>query len=717
MDRAALDALLRPRSVAVVGASDRGNVGGRIFRNMRASGFGGPVWPVNPGHGKVGGVRCWPDIASLPETPDCVALAVPHGALFGPLEAAAARGVPAAVVVADGFADAGTAAGRRRQDRLIALARSHGMAVSGPNSMGIIGLAHPFAAAFTNLPKGLRRGGISVVSQSGGLINATLELGLNRGLGFNYVISGGNEAVVSSADYIEWLAGDAGTSVIVNIIEGVDDGRAYRTALARAAARKPVVVLKLGRTDAGRAAAIAHTGSLAGSEAAYEAVFRECGAAQVATIDAMIESASLLSSMRPPRGDRVFVFSVSGGASVLAGDLAREVGLKLPPLSRKTSRALGRILGVNKAFTNPMDVVGAPRLVAGDNLTRCLRVLDRDPGVDAAALVMVVQREVSESHRVLHRQFHDLAPRLKTPVAMVSEMTWHPGERPDGGGPPVAGTLDDGLGALKHVIDHAAYRRRAVTAPPPPKRLGPPLAWEPPAGRPLTEAESAALLADRGLPFARWEFAGSAGAAARAAARIGFPVAVKGVAEGLAHKTEAGAVRLGLESAAAVRRACAEIATALPRDGAKARSRGFLVQEMVAGGVEMIVGAKADPQFGPLVLVGAGGTLAELADDVAVALAPVGRREAAAMIGRLKASKMLSGWRGAPAADRTALAGLVSSLSRFAARSAGKIAEIDLNPVMVLPRGRGVRIVDALIVPEGARAPAPPRPAKPRRRR
>lgn len=699
MELTALDALLRPRSVAVVGASDRGSVGGRIFRNMRASGFKGPIWPINPNHEWVGDVRCWPDIESLPKTPDCVAIAVPEAAVFEPLEAAAARGVPAAVVVADGFADAGTAAGRRRQARLSALAHSHGMAISGPNSMGIVGLAHPFAAAFTNLPKGLRRGGVSVVSQSGGLINAVLELALNRGLGFNYLISGGNEAAVGSADYIGWLADDPGTSIIVNIIEGVSDGRAYRRALARAAAKKPVVVLKLGRTEAGRAAALAHTGSLAGSEAAYRSVFRECGAAHVTTVDAMIESACLLSTLPPPRGDRVFVFSVSGGASVLAGDLARKAGLKLPPLSRKTSAALGRILGVDRAFTNPMDVVGAPRLVAGDNLTRCLRVLDRDPAIDAVALVMVVQREVSESHRVLHRQFHDLAPRLKTPVAMVSEMTWHPSEAPAAGGPPIAGTLDHGLRALKHAINHAAYRRRAAKAAPGPKRLGAPLALDLPVGRPLTEPESAALLEDWGLPFARWEFATSTEAAARAATRIGFPVAVKGVTEGLAHKTEAGVVHLGLRSGAAVRRACAAISNAFPRAGGKAGNRGFLVQEMVAGGVEMILGAKDDPQFGPLVLVGAGGTLAELVDDVEVALAPVGHREAAAMIGRLKAAKLLRGWRGAPPCDYAALARLVASLSRFAARSAGKIAEIDLNPVMVLPKGQGVRIVDALVVP------------------
>ena len=698
-DRTALDRLLKPRSVAVIGASDRPNVGGRIYRNMLASGFAGPVWPVNPNYQTVGGARCWPDVESLPDTPDCVAIAVPCNAVFEPFEAAVRRGVAAAVVVAEGFADHNSTAGRARQRKLRHLAEMSGMAVNGPNCMGIVGLKHPLATAFTNMPAGLRKGGVSVVSQSGGLLNATMELGINRGLGFNYLISAGNEAVVTGADYIAWLADDPGTSVIVNIIEGVRDGRAYRGALAAAVAKKPVVVLKLGRSDAGREAAIAHTGSLAGNEAAFEAVLAECGVAQVETIDAMIETASLFSTAKLPAGDHVFVFSVSGGAAVLSGDLARKAGLNLVPLSRATSDALGKILGVSKAFRNPMDVVGAPRLVAGDNLTRCLRVLDRDPGIDAIAFVLVVQKKLSDSHRVLHEQFHALAPRMKTPVLMVSEMTWHPAETPATGGPPVAGTLDDGLLALRQLIDHAQYRRRAAKRPPGPKRAPKPRTLVLPAARPLTEPESAELLEAAGLPFASWQFAASANAAARAAKRIGFPVAIKAVAKGLAHKTDAGGVRLGINSLAEVRRACTAIKKASAKATPDAALQGFMVQEMVAGGVEMILGARIDPQFGPLVMVGAGGTLAEIAADTALALAPVTKGEALSMIRRLKVRKLLRGYRGAAPADVAALADAVVGLSRFAAASDGKIAEIDLNPVMVLPKGEGVRIVDALVVP------------------
>ncbi|MDH3240038.1 MAG: acetate--CoA ligase family protein [Alphaproteobacteria bacterium] len=700
MKDSALDPLLKPRSVAVVGASDRGNVGGRIYRNMVASGFQGPIWPVNPRYRTVGGQTCYPDIAALPQTPDCVAIAVPYTAVFQPFEDAARCRVPAAVVVAEGFADHNTKAGRARQERLQRIAAEARMVVNGPNCMGILGLGNPLATAFTNLPKGLKAGGVSVVSQSGGLINATMELGINRGLGFNYLISAGNEAVVTSADYISWLADDPKTSVIVNIVEGVKDGRAYGAALAKATARKPVVTLKLGRTEAGRQAAVAHTGSLAGPDAAFDALCKEYGVARVTTIDAMIESASLLSKAKLPKGERVFVFSVSGGAAVLSGDLAHGAGLALPPLSRATSDKLGKILGVSRAFANPMDVVGAPRLVAGDNLTQCLRVLDRDPAIDAIAFVLVVQRELSASHQVLHDQFHDLAPRLKTPVVMISEMTWHPKDPPAPDGPPVAWTLDDGLAALRQLIDYGAARRRRAkrtAASHKPRRAASKPSSLP--DRTMTEPESATVLEKAGLRFAPWAFAETPAGAVAAARRIGYPVAVKAVAPGLAHKTEAGGVRLGIASAAGLRRACKEIAGDLSRRAPKSPLAGFVVQQMVTGGIEMILGVKNDPQFGPLVMVGAGGVLAELAADTQLAPAPVGRAQARDMIRRLKADRLLAGHRGAPAADRTALVDALVRLSRFAATHEGSIAEVDLNPVMVLPRGQGVRIVDALIVP------------------
>jgi len=326
--------------------------------------------------------------------------------------------------------------------------------------MGLIGLKAKFATAFTNLPKGLVTGSVSVVSQSGGLLNAVIELGHNRTLGFNYLLSAGNEAVVSSADFIDFLADDPGTSVILNIVEGIKDGDRYRQALSRAVTRKPVIVLKLGRTDAGRGAALAHTGNLAGKQAIYDGVFKESGATQVRTIDELIETAAFFSRVKPPKGDRIFVFSVSGGATVLAGDLAQDAGLNMPPISRKTDRALQKILEVEHPFQNPMDVVGAPRLAKGDNLTRVLNVLKADPNYDLIAFVMVAQRELSESHRRLQEQYQAVAEKSAKPIVLISEMNWQPAERPTLDGPFISGTLDLGMKALKNLVDFGAHQRQ-----------------------------------------------------------------------------------------------------------------------------------------------------------------------------------------------------------------------------------------------------------------
>ena len=699
MDKSALDALLIPRSAAVVGASPRPNVGGRMLRNMIRCGFAGPLYPVNPGYTEVDGAACYPDIDALPEIPDCIAIAVPFGKVFEPLEAAAKRGIKAAVVVAEGFADAATDEGRARQARLTAIAREYGMAISGPNSMGLVGLKAGLGAAFTNLPDGLAAGGVSLVSQSGGLLNATVELGHNRTIGFNYLLSGGNEAVVTSADYIDWLAIDPGTSVIMNILEGARDGRRYRAAIARAVTKKPVVLLKLGRTDAGRAAALAHTGSLAGDNAAYEALARDYPIALVRTIDEMIETAKLFDRMTRPAGDRVFLFSVSGGATVLAGDLARDSGINLPPIGAATNKALQDILEVDHPFHNPMDVVGAPRLAKADNLTRCLDVLLADDDFDAIAFVMVAQRSITESHQIMHDQYEAVMARPQKspgkPIVMMSEMNWQPAERPALDAPYIAGTLDHGLRALARLIEFSAYQKNAE----PLVEGAAPMDLHITDGEALTEVRSAAILEPLGLPFARHAFAANEADVIEKAGEIGFPVALKIVSSDIPHKTEMGGIRLNLTDRKAVEEAYDDLKKSMSVQKPDARIDGVIVQEMITGGLEIILGMILDPQFGPLMMVGAGGTLTELIEDRAVGFAPLSHAAAAAMIDELRIAKLLDGWRGGTRLDRGALADALVTLSDFAARTDGQIAAIDLNPVIVLPEGHGVRIVDALIVP------------------
>lgn len=695
MEKTALDALLKPRSAAVVGASPKQNVGGRIYRNMIRCGFEGPLYPVNPGYDEINGTACYSDVDSLPDTPDCVILAVPYTNVFEPLEAAARRGVKAAVVVAEGFNDAATDEGRARQTRLINITEENGMAISGPNCMGLIGLKAGLGAAFTNLPDGLVTGGVSLVSQSGGLLNATIELGHNRTIGLNYLLSGGNEAVVTSADFIDWLADDPGTSVIINILEGARDGRRYREAIGRALAKKPVVLLKLGRTETGRAAALAHTGSLAGENAAYEALQRDYPLAITTTIDEMVETAMLFDRIPRPVGNRLFLFSVSGGATVLAGDLARDAGLHMPAIGVATNKALQEILEVDHPFQNPMDVVGAPRLAKGDNLTRCLDVLLADDDYDLITLVMVAQRDITDSHQVLHDQYEQVMARANKPIVLVSEMNWQPRERPAYDSPYIAGTLDDGMRAIKRLIDYGAFEKTgADPAPASPA----PLALPDRRNQILTEHECAGFLESQGLPFARHVLAKSAAKAAENAAKLGFPVALKISSPNIPHKTEAGGIRLNLTSGDAVENAYGEIMTAVQAASPDAVIDGVIVQEMISDGVEFILGMTFDPQFGPLVMVGAGGTLTELISDRAVGFPPLSPDKAAAMIDGLRVSQLLDGWRGGPKLDKAALVHTLITLSDIATATDGQITAIDLNPVIVLPQGQGVRIVDALIV-------------------
>lgn len=684
--------LLAPGAIAVVGANDKGNVGARALRNALAAGFTGPLYPVNPNYKTIEGLDCYPSLDALPQVPDVVVVAVPVRAALDVLADAAAASIPAAVCFSEGFSDAGTDAGMERHRRLITFAGDCGMAISGPNSMGILSLRRGFAANFMNLPKGLKPGGLSIISQSGGLINALCELGRNRDIGFNYLISAGNEAVVNGADYLDWLAADDDTNAIIAIVEGVKDGAAFRRALTAATARKPVVLLKLGRSALGQSATLAHTGSLAGQDAAFRALATQCGAIMADTLDSALEIAACLGAAPLPAGDRVVIFSTSGGATVLTTDLGVAAGLNFPPLNEATNRALQEILEVARPFTNPFDVVGNPRIVKGDNMTRCLNALIADDDVDAIGFVLVMQRDPSPQRQKLLDQIAAVAATTAKPIMVLPEMTMHWRDMPPTAGVPITGTLGDGLSALRALVDYAAFHRRPQAAPDPAPA---PLALIVKPGRSvLTEVESKAALGAAGLPVTREHLATSADEAADAARDIGFPVALKVQAPDLVHKTEAGGIALNLGDADAVRDAFARLATACP-----GTIDGILVQEMVRGGCEVFLGMHRDAALGPVIVLGPGGIHVDLfAEAMSLRLPPFAPGDGEALLNQaLAVEKLLQGFRGAPAADRAALVRLIHDFARFIAATGDAVAAIDLNPVMVLPDGQGAKIVDATI--------------------
>src|SRR6266446_6426734 len=347
-----VEALLKPRSIALVGVSPKGGAGANILNSGQRFDFSIPTWPVNPNYDEIAGHRCYQSLADLPIVPDCVVVALPADAVTDVVREAASLGVRSAYVVSEGFADAADEQGRARQARLAEIARAANMALAGPNCMGIASLNYRFAATMADIPKEALSGGISLVSQSGGLMNSFAELATNRGIGVNYLVSSGNEAVLEMADYIEYLADDPETRVIACIMEGARNGRRFRAAVERASRKKPLVVLKLGRSAFGQRATLAHTGTLAGKHEAFAALFRQNGVALVQSIDALVETAALFDLAPLPHGDRVVMMTVSGGATSLIGDLGEEAGLNFLPIRESTNARIQSILGVERAFGN-----------------------------------------------------------------------------------------------------------------------------------------------------------------------------------------------------------------------------------------------------------------------------------------------------------------------------------------------------------------------------
>jgi acetate---CoA ligase (ADP-forming) len=695
-----ITSLLRPRSIALVGVSTRGGAGANILKSGQRFGFTVPVWPVNPNCDEINGHRCYKSLRDLPATPDCVVIAVPAEVVLDVFDEAASAGIRAAFVVSEGFADAATDEGRARQTRLVTLARAKGMALAGPNCMGLASLSYRFAATMADIPAQAEAGGISLVSQSGGLINACAELAANRGIGLNYLISSGNEALLEMADYVDHLADDPATKVIACIMEGAKDGRRFRAAVECATRKKPMVVLKLGRSEFGQHATLAHTGTLAGRHEAFAALFRQNGVAMVQSIDALVETAALLDLAPLPAGDRVLMMTVSGGATSLVGDLGEAVGLNFRPISEATNARVQRILGVERAFGNPLDTVGLPRLRRDGNMSAVMQAMLDDADIDLIGLVLGMRADGWDSHQELIDRM--AAASAHKPLLVVSFMSnsltryWRGYARARG--LPLVEDIERGLQAVRHLVDYAEFRRRTERLQPvaaaPTARLD---IGAPPAGRVLTEAESKKILARAGLPVTRESLARDPAEAVRIAAEIGGKVALKIQSRDIAHKSDVGGVYLGAGTPAEIEQAATKVLGNARKNCPDATIDGILVQEMVEDGVEIILGMTYDETFGPLILCGAGGVTVDVFKDAAVGLPPLATEDIRHMLGGLKVSRLLDAFRGAPPRDLDALVECCRRFAEFVVATDGQFAAIDLNPVFVCTRGRGVRIADALI--------------------
>jgi acyl-CoA synthetase (NDP forming) len=675
--------LLDPVSIAIVGASERAKWATQIFQNLRAFGYAGKIYPVNPRLAQVWGSACFPDLASLPEPPQHALVIVPAPAVQGVIETGVKAGLKSATIYASQIGEGEDPQIVARGTALKALIEASGLLVCGPNCMGANALRERyFGYPNTELCQ-LTPGSVALVTQSGGTLQYLGQAGAQRGIKFNYMISSGNEINLDLADYVNFLVEDPHTRVITLFIEGIRRPHAFMAAAAKAlAAGKPIIAIKTGRSQKSRDSARSHTGAVAGDFAAFTAMCERYGIISCPTLDDMVEMTLAFQSGRLPKGPRVGWVTTSGGTVDLLYDYLDQMGgTTAPDFAPATKETIRPLVSPELALKNPLDA-GNPGGEA-ESAALC-RAIAADPQVDMLAWGSTLPSgKRSRDPTLLRGVLESTDKPVIAFVRMNFPIDQQAVEFQEQVGFPYLQGLPETVRALAALTFYGARRGRAIAPLPPPRG----------SAETLQGAALAAALARHGLTPPRSAQAGSPREAAATAARIGFPVALKISSAQISHKTEVGGVRLNLQSPEEVERAAHALAAALGKVAPPARLDGFLVQEMVAG-VEIIVGARQDPLFGPLLVVGAGGILVELVEDVACRLLPVGPQDARQMIGELKVARLLAGFRGRPAADVDALIVAICGLSDFYLEHRHLLGDLEINPLIVLPQGHGVRSVD-----------------------
>ena len=693
--RSGLDALFNPRSVAIIGASDDPTrIGGRPLRYLKESGFRGALWPVNPRRDRVQGLEARPHIADVPGAIDVAIVAVSATKVLETIEACAEHGVAAAVVFTSGFAET-DAGGAARQRRMSEIARSSGMRILGPNCLGVYNAASGFFATFTTTLDIYRPrpGPVAIVSQSGAYGSHLGLLARQRRIEVGLWVTTGNECDVTVSECIAWMAQRPEIDVVAAYAEGIRDGDALLASFDAARARgKRVFFTKTGRSETGAEAVRSHTASLAGADAVFGSMLAQAGIVRTGSTEEMLDAAYAASFGALPSNRRVGLMTISGGAGVMMADEAAAQGLEVAPMPDEAQRRLKEMLSFCTP-RNPVDITGqvfnAPRLV-GAFLDSMLDEGDYGAIVTFFTYVASVEFMAQPTLDAIAgaRERHPDRPILMVMVGSDEAVARYEALNVPVFEDPVRAVR--AVSALARVREGLARRpgARADTAGRPP--------GEPYTGGRLDEREALGLLESWGIPVVDARVACSAEEAARGAGTIGTPIAMKILSPDIAHKTEAGGVALGIAPENAAQEHDALVARAREHD-ADAEIRGTLIAPMVRG-VECILGVRRDPVFGPVVMAGSGGVLAEVISDVSFRKAPIDHAEAKRMIAELAGARVLEGARGRPRCDIDALAAAVAALSRFAAAHAEVVESVDVNPFVVLPEGEGGLAVDALIV-------------------
>jgi acyl-CoA synthetase (NDP forming) len=703
-----LERFFTPRSIAVIGASQEvETISGQPLKHLQSHGYRGRLYPVNPRYREVGGLPCYPSLTAVPDTPDLALVLVNATRVPDILRECGRKGVPYVVIFSSGFSEVG-GAGIALQEELVRIAREFDIGVVGPNCQGMINIADRVYAGFGSIfNSDYEPGAVSMVSQSGGFGYSVMNLSSKEGgLSFRQMITTGNEIGVSTLDFIDYFVRDPDTHVIAAYVEGLRDARRLIEVGEKAlSAGKPILMWKVGNTEHGQRAAASHTANLGGSMALYRAAFRQTGIIRIEDIQDLVDYGRAFRSGRLPEGNRLAIITVSGGAGILMTDECIAGGVMLAKLEASTLEKLRAFVPSFGSLLNPIDVTAA---IFNDTtlMNRALQALVDDPNVDSIALISAsLQGDLA---RDIAREVVAVAERTSKTIVLCwsarDELAKEAYALLDGARLPHYKSPVRCARVLVALTSYAQARRRHAAR----REDAPPLTLERSHAKgivssataaALTEFDSKRVLAEYGIPVTREALARSVDEAQAAGDEIGYPVALKVQSSDIAHKTEAKGVRLGIRDGAELKAGYEEVLANARAHSPGPTIAGVLVQEMVAGGVEVILGVTNDASFGPAILLGLGGIFAEVLHDVTFRHAPVTAASAREMIEEIRGYALLNGARGRPPADVDALADAIVRLSALAIDLQESLAELDVNPLFVRERGRGVIAADALIKP------------------
>jgi acetate---CoA ligase (ADP-forming) len=702
--------LLSPKSLCIVGAAADETIRGRLTKQLIGHGFDGPIYPVTRSQSEVLGHKAYKSVADIPEAVDLAVIVVPAAHVISTIEQCGAKGIPAAVIISSGFGEEKSEEAAQRDAQLRALATKLDMAICGPNSEGLVNPLRPLVATFSPvfhdtakklLPQGGKARAIAVSCQSGALTFSFLSRGEARQLRFTTQVSSGNQTVLEAHDYIEAAMESGAADIFMVYLEGIRQPARFRAVADRAAqAGKPLIVAKVGRSDAGRRAAASHTGALAQSGAIDDAIFRHHGIIRGEDIDHMLDMAAAFAFCKLPKGNRVAIITGSGGSAVWMADILSAHGLEVPELEPELQAKIMALLPSYASALNPIDATA--QAIGEVGYKPIAELVRQSKRIDTVLLISSVANETTARKRA--EELAGIVDATPQPILMATYTTATPGALAAFAevGIPAYTSMPSCARAIKALADYGRFReriaRRGAVAETNASVRGTVAKALAESAKVLTEVQSKALLAAYGVKRVPEFLAASEDDASDAAMRIGGPVALKVQSPDIAHKTEAGAVLLGLNGDASVREGYRTVVARAKAAQPNAKVDGVLVQAMAQRGQEMILGVTRDVTFGPMLMVGLGGIHVEVLKDVAFAPVPLDAEDALALLSELKGAALLDGVRGAKPADKAALVELMVALSRFAADHADQIAEIDLNPVIVHETGEGLSVVDALIV-------------------